>query len=78
MQVLAFVALGADTPGKEKAEVRTRCLVCTSVTAVFADVAPVLGGSFREIGVLAIATRPFIVPDVEDRAGLWWRFRGYG
>src|SRR4051794_34990495 len=78
MQILTLMALGAQSPGKEKAEIRARCLVCTSITAVSADIASRGRSCFRQISVFSVAARPFVVPDVENSTRLrgWLGFQG--
>jgi len=67
------MALGAQSSGKEKAEIRARCLVGTSITAVSADIAARRGSCFREVSIFSVAARPFVVPDVENSTRLWRR-----
>src|ERR1700722_11289 len=78
MQILTLMALGAQSSGKEKAEIRARCLVCTSITAVFANIASRTLSCFREVSIFSVAARPFVVPDVEDSPRLmsWLGFQG--
>ena len=74
MQVLAVLALGADATRKVEAKVRARHVVGPRVPRVLGDVAPPLGFGLREVFVFAITATPFVVPDVENGAGLGWRF----
>lgn len=74
MQVFAVLTLGADAARKVEAKVRARHVVCPCVPRVLGDVASPLGLGLREIFVFAITAAPLVVPDVEDGAGLGWRF----
>ena len=75
MQVLTLMPLRTDPPRKEKTEIAAWCLVSCRPATVLADVAAVDSLGFREVGVFAVAAGPFVVPDVEDGAGLG---RGFG
>ena len=72
MQVLAVLALGADPARKVQAKVRPRHVVRPGVPRVQRDVASPLGLGLGEVFVFAITATPFVVPDVEDGARLWW------
>jgi hypothetical protein len=74
MQVLAVLALGADATRKVEAKVRARHVVGPRVPRVLGDVASPLCLGLREVFVLAITAAPLVVPDVENGAGLRWRF----
>jgi hypothetical protein len=71
MQVLAFMALGADATGEEEAKEGSRSLVSGGPTRVGGNVAATYSGGLGEVCIFAVATRPFVVPDVKDCASLW-------
>ena len=68
------MTLRTDPAREEKTEVAAGGLVGGGPAGVLADVAAVDGVGFGEVGVFAIAAGPFVVPDVEDGAGLGRRF----
>lgn len=70
VEVFAFVTTGAQPPCKEEAEERPGYSVSPCVSGVATDGAPAEGGGFGNIFVFAVATGPFVVPDVEDGACL--------
>lgn len=70
VQVLALLALGAQALGEEEAEVAPGDPVGARVATVLGYVAPRGSGSLRQILVLPVASRPLVVPDVEDRSRL--------
>ena len=70
MQVFALVALGAEALGEEEAEVGAGDFVGAGVAGVGGDVAAGGGGGLGQVFVFAVAAGPFVVPDVEDGAGL--------
>ncbi len=74
MEVFALLALGADPARKEQTEVRAGYFICFCVAAVFGNIATSCGGCLGEVLVFAVATGPFVVPDVEDGTGLRRRF----
>lgn len=71
MQILALLALRAYAARKEEAEVASWHLVCPRISSVLRNVATPRRRSLREVFILAIATGPFVVPDIEDRSCLW-------
>ena len=75
MQVLALVALGAYPSREEQAEVGPWVAVGAGIPCVGGDVASIQGGGLGKVGVFPIAAGPFVVPDVENGAGLR---RGFG
>ncbi|KAA6412159.1 MAG: hypothetical protein FRX48_04310 [Lasallia pustulata] len=70
VQVFALVAFGAQASGEEEAEVRAGDCVGAGVARVGGDGAAAGRGGLREVFVFAVAAGPFVVPDVEDGAGL--------
>lgn len=73
VQVFALVAFGTQASGEEEAEVRAGDCVGAGVARVGGDGAAAGRGGLREVFVFAIAAGPFVVPDVEDGAGLGGR-----
>jgi len=70
VKVFAFMPTGAQAPRKEEAEKRPGDSVCSCVPRIAADRAPPKGRGFGNVFVFTVTTRPFVVPDVEDGAGL--------
>lgn len=70
VQVLALLAARTQAARKEQAKVRARYLVGLGVAAVLDNVAAPGCVRFRYVFVFAVATRPLVVPDVEDRSRL--------
>ena len=75
MEVFALVTPGAEAFGEEKAEIRPGDFVAARVPGVGGYVAAARGVGFGQVFVFAVAAGPFVVPDVEDGAGLG---RGFG
>ncbi len=80
MQILALLTPGAKTPSEEQAEVTPHNFIPACVSGITSDVTATRGGGFGKVFVFAITAGPFVVPDVEDGAGLRWRlgFEGAG
>ena len=72
------MAFGADAPRKEKTEVTAGCLVGGRPARVIPDVAARRSCGLGLLCVFTVTSRPLIVPDVEDCAGLWGWFRFEG
>ncbi|KAL9640799.1 MAG: hypothetical protein Q9204_000573, partial [Flavoplaca sp. TL-2023a] len=59
---------------KKQAEVTPDNLVRASIPRITSDVAATGGSGFGKVFIFAIPARPFVVPNIEDGAGLRWRF----
>jgi len=70
VQVFAFVAARAEAPREEEAEEGAGDPVGTGVPRVSRDGASAQCGRFGDVFVFTVAAGPFVVPDVEDGAGL--------
>src|ERR1700712_246170 len=70
MKILALLSLRTYSPCKEEAEIASRDLVRLRIPGVLRNIAAPSSSSLRQVLVLAIATRPLVVPDIEDRSGL--------
>ena len=64
------MALGTDSAGEEQAEIRAGHLVGGCPAGVEGHVTAAEGVGFGEERVFAVAAGPFVVPYVEDGAGL--------
>lgn len=71
------MALGTQPARKEQAKVRSRDTIRARIAAVPCNIASRRRSVFGEVFVLAIATGPLVIPDVEHGAGLWGRFGFY-
>lgn len=77
VQVFALLAAGTEPLGEEEAEVAAGDFVAASVAGVPGDIAAA-GGGGGLVFVFAVAAGPFVVPDVEDGAGLRGGFGFHG
>lgn len=75
MQVLALLTPGAEPSSEEQAEITPDDFVPARISGIASDVAATGGCGLGEVFVFAVTARPFVVPDVEDGAGLRGRLR---
>lgn len=72
------MAPGTQALCEEETEVAPCYFIAAGITRVFGDVAAAWCGGFGEVFVFAVATGPFIIPDVEDSTSLGRRLGFHG